>query len=274
MSNATSELPKAPPVKLEPPKPFVAPRPGNYKHWLWGPFAGFFVTAFAFLVSQLLAGALFSLLFAALGWSTDHGNQWFDSVQGQFLAVLISEGLALLFLWLFLRHRRANWRLLGFARAPLLSDVTRAAIGFVIYFTLLMIIGGIVTHVFHLDENQKQELGFDNITGTAQKLLTFVSLVLLPPIVEETLFRGFLFTGLRKKLKLLPAILVTSLLFASPHIAESSSGPLWIAGVDTFLLSIVLCYLREKTGALWASMLVHMLKNGLAFAYLYIFASK
>jgi membrane protease YdiL (CAAX protease family) len=274
MSNATSELPKAPPIKLEAPKPFAAPKPGNYKHWPWGPFAGFFVTAFAFLVSQLLAGAFFSLLFAALGWSTDHGNHWFDSVQGQFLAVLLSEGLALSFLWLFLRHRKANWRLLGFTRSPLLSDVTRAAIGFVIYFTLLMIIGGIITHVFHLDQNQKQELGFDDVTGTAQKLLTFVSLVLLPPIVEETLFRGFLFTGLRKKLKLLPAILITSLLFASPHIAESSSGPLWIAGVDTFLLSIVLCVLREKTGNLWASMMVHMLKNGMAFAYLYIFAGK
>jgi membrane protease YdiL (CAAX protease family) len=40
---------------------------------------------------------------------------------------------------------------------------------------------------------------------------------------------------------------------------------LWAAGVDTFVLSLVLVYLREKTGALYAGMLVHSLNNLIAF---------
>ncbi len=214
------------------------------------------------------------LLFTALGWPAARSNNWFNSVLGQFLAVVLSEVLALVFLGWFLRWRKAPWRLLGFTRLPLLRDVGKAALGFVIYFTLLLVIGGIAAAVFHINMDQKQELGFDTVRGIGDKLLVFVSLVLLPPIVEETLFRGFLFTGLRKKLKLLPALLITSLLFASPHLAEGSGGVLWMAGIDTFLLSVVLCYLREKTGALWAGVAVHMLKNGVAFAYLYIFVSK
>jgi hypothetical protein len=98
--------------------------------------------------------------------------------------------------------------------------------------------------------------------------MAFVSLVLLPPIVEEIVFRGFVFTGLRKKMKFTAATIITSLLFAGPHLLASSEGLLWVAGVDTLVLSFVLCYLRERTGALWAPMAVHGLKNALAFVLL------
>ena len=64
--------------------------------------------------------------------------------------------------------------------------------------------------------------------------------------------------------------LATSALFATPHLFESGSGGLlWIAGLDTFVLSLVLCYLRERTGRLWAGVGVHMLKNSIAFVSLY-----
>jgi membrane protease YdiL (CAAX protease family) len=121
----------------------------------------------------------------------------------------------------------------------------------------------------HVDLDQKQELGFDHLKGNIEYVMAFVSLVIIPPFVEEAIFRGFLYTGLRKKLPFIYAALATSLLFAVPHLLESSSGPLWIAGIDTFLMSLVLCHLREKTGALWAGMLIHFLKNGIAFIALY-----
>ncbi|MGH7237402.1 MAG: CPBP family glutamic-type intramembrane protease [Candidatus Saccharimonadales bacterium] len=44
-----------------------------------------------------------------------------------------------------------------------------------------------------------------------------------------------------------------------------------MAGVDTFILSTVLCYLREKTGRLYAGIGVHALKNFVAFAALFLF---
>ena len=56
-----------------------------------------------------------------------------------------------------------------------------------------------------------------------------------------------------------------------PHLFESSSGILWVAGLDTFILSMVLVFVREKTDSLYASMGIHMVKNFLAFASLFLF---
>jgi membrane protease YdiL (CAAX protease family) len=45
---------------------------------------------------------------------------------------------------------------------------------------------------------------------------------------------------------------------------------LYIAAIDTFTLSLILVYLREKTGGLWSSMGLHAIKNGIAFVSLFI----
>jgi len=67
------------------------------------------------------------------------------------------------------------------------------------------------------------------------------------------------------------ATLVTSLLFAVPHLLEGGSGGLlYVAGLDTFILSLFLVYLREKTGGLWSSMILHAIKNGTAFMVLFV----
>jgi len=49
-----------------------------------------------------------------------------------------------------------------------------------------------------------------------------------------------------------------------------AAGPLYIAALDTFILSLVLIYLREKTGSLWASITLHAVKNGVAFMALFV----
>lgn len=74
----------------------------------------------------------------------------------------------------------------------------------------------------------------------------------------------------KKGLRVLPAAIVTSLIFAVGHLAESSQGPLYVAAIDTFVLSLVLIYLREKTGRLWASIGLHAIKNAIAFVTVFV----
>lgn len=211
------------------------------------------------------------LLPSLLGWSREEVNSWLNSVPGQFVFVVVAEGLTLSILWWFLKRRKVSIKALGFYRKPLLTDLALVCIGFVVYYALLALAAGIANSAFHVNLDQKQELGFDDVTNNLHRLMAFVSLVVLPPVVEEIVFRGFLYGGLRKKMNMWGAMLVTSLLFAAPHLLESQGGGLlWIAAVDTLVLSFVLCYLREKTGNLWASIGVHALKNGLAFLYLFI----
>ena len=44
----------------------------------------------------------------------------------------------------------------------------------------------------------------------------------------------------------------------------------WAVTIDTFVLSLMLCALREYTGAIWAGVLLHAIKNGLAFYLLFV----
>jgi membrane protease YdiL (CAAX protease family) len=72
-------------------------------------------------------------------------------------------------------------------------------------------------------------------------------------------------------MKIVPAVILTSLIFASAHLPEGgAAGLLYIAALDTFILSLVLIYLREKTGGLWASITLHAIKNGIAFVALFV----
>ncbi|HSX17193.1 MAG TPA: type II CAAX endopeptidase family protein [Patescibacteria group bacterium] len=236
----------------------------------WGPASAIIVSIVSFIVGFVVAGGTAYLVAGLMGSSQQQANDWLNSVYGQFLFVLLAEGLVVGTVVFFLHRRKTSLRAVGFHRSPIASDVGFALIGFVVYFIALIAATAFAQHLFKVNIDQKQELGFDNVATAGQKLVTFISLVVLPPLAEETLFRGFLYTGLRKKLPYIWTALFVSLAFASLHLMEGSQGLLWIAGIDTFILSMVLCYLREKTGNLWAGILVHALKNGLAFTFLYI----
>lgn len=231
----------------------------------WGPAMAIIASIVLFIGAQVLAGIILAIVLAAMGLSGGLAENWLDSIAGNFVFVTISDVMILLLIWLLLRRRKSNLRQLGFGRRPVWMDIGRALLGYIVYLVLLIVVSGVADSLTQIDLDQKQELGFDGITTTGQILMGFISLVILPPIVEEILFRGLVYTGLRKKLKFVWATLITSVLFAAPHLLATSDGLLWVAGIDTLVLSFILCYLREKTGALWAPMAVHALKNSVAF---------
>lgn len=260
MSNVSSEPGQA---KAFPPRGKQVP---------WGPTSAILVSALALFGGQVLAAILVSFIAGALN-SGQVSQTWLNSISGQFYFVLVSDLLILAIIWLFMRSWKADWKLVGLARKPIWKDIGYALLGYLVYFGLLILTFSLANSLTHINLDQKQELGFDNLLGTGEKLMALVSLVLLPPFVEEVAFRGLLFTGLRKKMKFAVAAVITSLLFASLHLLESSQGLLWVAGMDTFVLSLVLCYLREKTGSLWAPIALHAVKNTIAFFVLIASAS-
>jgi len=226
------------------------------------------------LGAYAMASILAYLLPTALHWSHARAEDWFNSVAGQFVFVVLAESVIVAIVLWFLHSRKASIRAVGFHRRIAPKDVLYVAVTFGAYFIAVALATSLFKVLFHIDLDAKQELGFDTVISNGDKILTFMSLVIIPPLVEEFLFRGFLFTGLRTKLPFLGATVLTSLLFASLHLAEGSGGVLWVAGIDTFILSLFLCYLREKTGNLWAGILLHGLKNGVAFLYLYVFVAR
>lgn len=223
------------------------------------------------------AGSLILSVYAVLHhWTGVQADVWLtSSVGAQFVYGVIADSFLVLGVYLMLRWLWWNWRTIGFLR-PKVVHIIIGALSVVPYFLLYLLIVAVVKYfVPSLDIEQKQEIGFNSVSGVVPLLLAFVSLVILPPLAEETLMRGYLFTGLKKWLPWTVAGLFVSTLFGAAHLAEGgAAGPLWIGAIDTFTLSLVLVFLRQTTGNLWAGIILHGLKNGVAFAILFIIGGR
>lgn len=87
--------------------------------------------------------------------------------------------------------------------------------------------------------------------------------VILAPLVEETVFRGFLYGALRLRWGSGLAAVAASLPFALAHFSLGAFPAL-------FLLGCLFCLLYERSGSLLGPMLFHGLFNGLQFATLLV----
>jgi membrane protease YdiL (CAAX protease family) len=229
-----------------------------------------------YVLPAFLALAAFQVVFALLlaggqmfHITHDQVKHFLDSATiSQFLYVLFTELFALILLSWLMRITRDNWRSIG-VRRPKPAHIIYTFIGLAVYFAIYIAIATLLTNVLNFD--QKQELGFDEQVTGINLLLVFISLVVLPPIAEEIIFRGYLYTRFKRVLSLRVAAIAVSLLFASGHLQVGFGNPLlWTAALDTFILSLVLVYVREKTGTVWAGVGIHAMKNLIAFSILFV----
>lgn len=240
---------------------------------LWSGKTAVVVVVVTYLFALYAGGVILSAYAGLHHWTAAYTSSWINnSVFAQFLYVLVDEALTVALLWAFIhfRHYKGARKALGLL-PPRLRDFRYVLSGTAAYFILYVLAINIAVMYTHINTNQQQDVGFQVISGHGALLLTFLSLVLLPPLVEETIFRGFLFSGLRRRFKFVGAALLVSGLFAIPHLLEGNGGGLlWTAGIDTFILSMVLCYVREKTGHIWPGMIIHGFKNFVAFYVLFL----
>ncbi len=161
---------------------------------------------------------------------------------------------------------------LGLRGLPTWTDLGLGVAGYIA--TMVLAVGACslldIFPWFNLE--QAQDVGFDNYIVGFDRIVAFIALVIVAPIAEELIFRGWLYGKLRNfldkklshRLGMVLSIFLVSLMFGILH------GQ-WNVGVITFVMSVVMCVLREFTGTIYAGILVHMLKNGIAFFMLYVF---
>ncbi len=239
----------------------------------WTSLESVAVTVCIYFVGQLLGGLIIYSVLYSLGWDEARVSSWLqDNAVGQFLIILLIESISVAALVRFLELRQSSLKTIGLKGWPKLSDFGYAGMAYVLYFiAYLVLLYTVKTWFPGLDLDQEQEIGFKNVAQW-QLPLVFASLVILPPLVEEILVRGFLYTGLKSKLPRYAAIIITSCMFAAAHLQFGSNAPLlWVAAIDTFTLSLFLIYLRDKTGRLWSPIFLHAIKNFIAFLVLFVF---
>jgi len=165
--------------------------------------------------------------------------------------------------WLIKKSRTTKEEL-GIQRLPTWLDIVWVPAGAIVYLILTALISAFaMAFLTFVDYGQTQDTGFSNISAQSEYIMAFLMLVVIAPIAEELLFRGYLFGKLRKHAPIWVSILITSVVFAIVHGA-------WNVGLDVFALSIVLCLLRVVSKSLWPSILLHMMKNSIAFYFLFI----
>lgn len=86
------------------------------------------------------------------------------------------------------------------------------------------------------------------------EIATVFLLCFTTPLLEETIYRGFLLTSLAKEMKWWQAIIISACVFSIAHFSFESSLQLFLVGI---ILGFVYCW----SGNLAAPFLVHSLYN-------------
>lgn len=239
----------------------------------WSPFTAVVLVVAVYLVATIV-GQYILLLYGHLrGWTTNQTIDWLTkSTWAEFISTLLIYALMVGGIYWFVYLKKGSVSALGLKK-PRLGDFGVTLIAAPVYAILYGIVLGVTTALVpSLNTNQQQQLGFSPDGLHPALILTFLSLVVLPPLAEEFIMRGFLFTSLLKRCRFWLVALITSALFATAHLQFGSGAPLlWTAFIDTFVLSLVLCYMRYKTGSLWPGIGLHALKNLIAFSMVFVF---
>ena len=133
----------------------------------------------------------------------------------------------------------------GFSR----DIFVKAVVLFTVYYFVSLIVNSQLV--------QEADEFISQINGAQSLGLTF-AIVVLAPIVEELVFRGYLFKVFRStRLGVSGTIVLTSGLFLLLHLGQYQ----WPLMVSLFLFACLLGYLREKSGSVYLPMLVHAINN-------------
>lgn len=232
--------------------PTVSPAEGPAGPWgLWATLGLTALVIVAFVSVQAVFMVAWTLVATASGQPVHaHGLE----ANGLFvaLATCASTPVAIGLTWLFTQMRRGRrvTEYLGF-RSVALREVMRWTMA------LLLLIA--------LSDSLTAWLGRPLVPECMVQLyrtagfvpVLALAIVVLAPMMEETLFRGFLFEGiLHSRLGWFGAIVLTSLLWSLIHVQYDAYG---IATV--FVSGLLLGYVRLRTGSLYATIFLHGLMN-------------
>lgn len=269
----------------------------------WSVRATILISILAYALSQF--ATVIPIVIAALITGQDYSQEELLKQPWVSLVLLGVASLGLLAtLIVYLKSKKIPIKTLGLK--PLKwAKMWRVPAAYGLYFIVLLISMGLLSLLVpSFNADQAQDVGFANPAGW-QLLLAFIGLVIIPPIAEELFFRGFIYQGMRDNWKPMPIIyfgLAIAAIFAltsnflaagifvggtvlSVVLAEKKqlmgaavfSSMLfalahgqWNVAIDTFILSFALIWVFEKTGSIWASILLHAIKNLIAFGALFI----
>jgi membrane protease YdiL (CAAX protease family) len=213
----------------------------------------------------LLSGALAAEILRKSGWAaTDGASSPKLSMQGTILATVIAQtvgiGVALACAHIWFRFKAV--RGMGLSGRHWLYDSLRGLVAVVAFLPVclaLLQLGQWMLSMFDRPPTSHPMLDALVTLGPGWQVLIGISAILLAALTEELIFRGLLQSMLRRYVGPWPAIVIASVLFGFSH-GQLQAIPTLIA------LGIMLGYNYERTGRLWAPIVIHAAFNGIMVA--------
>jgi membrane protease YdiL (CAAX protease family) len=178
------------------------------------------------------------------------------------LALVYLAYLALALAFPYTRAARAgrrSWRLLGLQRLPAGQVVGQGLRAYALFWAVLILPLRYYFGNFMAASGPSLSGG----ESAGAYVIYFVLLCVAAPVVEEILFRGFLYGGLRQVLPTGSAAVLSALAFGAVHLPSGAPELAFLAA-----MGVALALLYEHTRSLWPGILVHILHNALIFGIL------
>ncbi|MBC1499668.1 CPBP family intramembrane metalloprotease [Listeria weihenstephanensis] len=195
------------------------------------------------------------LQIASIVWDVFAGND-FLNMAVTWHSELLGLAAMLITLWIakyqriyFFKRARISWK------------------GFLFAFIVMIVAIGISSVIDFLGQNfssytnTQNEILLEDVYLHASWLLSFVSIVLVAPFVEEIIFRGFLMQQLFRN-RLWLGWIVSSLLFCAAHVPTD-----WVSFLLYLIPGIALGGILYKTKRLELTIFAHFINNFIAFIW-------
>ncbi|NOZ75262.1 MAG: CPBP family intramembrane metalloprotease [FCB group bacterium] len=215
-------------------------------------------TAFGMvIISVLLAVGLGSAIAPVTTAWFPHSNTLITS----FLSIVVGQGFMIVPVLVFLR--RQHYPLVQTLRLnpvpfPVILSVFILSLGLVI---LMDEVDRITALWFPLPDYLSDISQALIITSWSSAILLVLALVILAPLGEELLFRGFLQRTLENAWPdITKAVLITSLFFAFIHL-----NPYWM--IQIYVLAVMLGYLAWRSDSVIPSFILHLVNNAVALTF-------
>ncbi len=222
--------------------------------WLFLPWLGF-------LLAQLVIGTI-----AAIGQGDPHQIvlSWGVFPDFAMFAIVLYVGgncIAVVILHFLLRSRGLRWSSVGLRGSLNWGGVGLAALAVllasILYLGVEALTGALGIPMYWYEGARS----FAQFTTVRDTVLVVAFAVLLGPVVEELIFRGYVLTALLERgLRSRSALLFSALIFTSVHVFY---GPGVLAFI--FLWAFIPAVLYQRTGRLHSAILFHVVNNFIAF---------
>jgi membrane protease YdiL (CAAX protease family) len=180
------------------------------------------------------------------------------NVNADFFNAIIDAVAGLVLIAYYLRKYKLKWSAVGWRKFNPWKALGMLAAIFVIFIVGVELLLALVSFLIPaFNANQTQSNDFTGSVALHHRVISLLALVIIPPIIEETVFRGFIFPAFAKRYGTIIGAISSSILFGFAHLQANVS-------IYTFFLGLLLCFMYVRLKSIFPGMALHMLNNYLA----------